>query len=239
MLLRFYDPTSGKVTLDGRDVRDVDLQWLRTQTALVSQEPVLFSCSVADNIRFGKPGAGIDDVVRAARLAHIHDFVDTLPAKYDTLVGERGVRLSGGQRQRIAIARALLVDPPILLLDEATSSVRGRRRRHVRSRAALSRGRSSAVGRRERARRPAGAGAADARAHGACDRASPVDGAQRGQRGRDERGPDCVERQARGAAADVRGVRESGASPAASQACRVVGGAMRRRSGRFGAGSEQ
>ncbi len=123
LLLRFYDPDAGRVTIDGRDVRDLDLGDLRRLTGLVSQDVYLFHGTVRENIAYGRPGASLEDVVAAATVAEVHDFVMSLPAGYDTVVGERGQKLSGGQRQRISIARAVLKDPVILLLDEATSAV--------------------------------------------------------------------------------------------------------------------
>jgi ATP-binding cassette subfamily B protein len=123
LLLRFYDPQDGRITLDGIDERDLRLESLRGQFALVSQDPVLFSGSVADNIRYGRPDADDAAVREAARAAFADDFVEALPEGYATELGEGGVRLSGGQRQRIAIARAVLKDPRILLLDEATSAL--------------------------------------------------------------------------------------------------------------------
>ncbi len=123
LLLRLYDPASGRVTFDGVDVRELDTTWLREQIGIVSQEPVLFATSIAENIRYGRPGASDADVEAAARAANAHEFVSTFPDKYGTLVGERGVRLSGGQKQRIAIARAILKDPRVLILDEATSAL--------------------------------------------------------------------------------------------------------------------
>jgi len=123
LLLRLYDPDEGTVRLDGRDVRGLDARWLRSRIGTVAQEPVLFSTSVAANIRYGRPDATDESVEAAARAANAHDFISDLPDGYATEVGERGVRLSGGQKQRVAIARAILKDPPILILDEATSSL--------------------------------------------------------------------------------------------------------------------
>jgi ATP-binding cassette subfamily B protein len=123
LLLRLYDPQEGRVTLDGVDIRDLDTAWLRGQIGIVSQEPVLFATSIADNIRYGRPSATDAEVQAAAEAANAHAFVSAFPEGYRTLVGERGVRLSGGQKQRIAIARALLKDPRVLVLDEATSAL--------------------------------------------------------------------------------------------------------------------
>jgi len=120
---RFYDPTQGSVLIDGHDVRDATLSSLRGQIGFVMQDSVLFSGSVRDNIAYGRPEIGQDAVEEAARAAQAHGFIAALPAGYDTLVGERGIKLSGGQRQRIAIARALLIDPRILVMDDSTSSV--------------------------------------------------------------------------------------------------------------------
>ena len=123
LLLRFHDPLTGRITLDGIDLRALALADLRGSFALVPQDAVLFGASAADNIGFGRTGATRADVLAAARTAEAHDFLDLLPQGYDSYLGERGVRLSGGQQQRIAIARALLRDAPVLLLDEATSSL--------------------------------------------------------------------------------------------------------------------
>src|SRR6266853_1219607 len=123
LLSRLSDPTAGEILLDGRDLRDYRLADLRNQFAVVLQDAVLFSTSIAENIAYARPGASEEDIVRAAQLADAHDFIAGLPQGYQTVVGERGMRLSGGERQRISIARAFLKDAPILLLDEPTSSV--------------------------------------------------------------------------------------------------------------------
>src|SRR6266511_476497 len=120
---RLDDPRAGRVLLDGRDLRELDPAWLRAQIGVVPQEPVLFSASIEENVRYGRPGAPHDEVVAACRAAHADTFVRAFPDGYATRVGERGQQLSGGQRQRIAIARAVLKDPRILLLDEATSAL--------------------------------------------------------------------------------------------------------------------
>jgi ABC-type multidrug transport system fused ATPase/permease subunit len=120
---RFYDVTGGRVTIDCADVREVKLASLRRSIGIVAQDPFLFSATVRENITFGAPDANDEDVVRAARLAQAHDFIEDLPDGYETVIGERGITLSGGQRQRIAIARALILDPRILILDDATASV--------------------------------------------------------------------------------------------------------------------
>ena len=123
LLLRFYDPGSGIIEVDGVNIARVAPQELRARIGLVPQETVLFGASAAENIQYGRPGSTVDEVAAAARAAEADEFIQRLPDGYDTFLGERGTRLSGGQRQRIAIARAILKDPPILLLDEATSSL--------------------------------------------------------------------------------------------------------------------
>ena len=123
LLTRFYDPTGGAILLDGVDLRDYRLADLRDQFAIVLQEPVLFSTSIAENIAYARPGAGELEIVQAARAAGAHDFIIRLPRGYATPVGERGMQLSGGERQRVALARAFLKDAPLLILDEPTSSV--------------------------------------------------------------------------------------------------------------------
>jgi len=123
LLLRFYDPTSGRITLDGLDLREMSRETFRAAMAMVPQDPVIFAASARENIRFGRPDASDAEVEEAARAAAAHEFLTALPQGYDTYVGERGLMLSGGQKQRIAIARAILRDAPILLLDEATSAL--------------------------------------------------------------------------------------------------------------------
>ena len=123
LLPRFYDPTAGRVLIDGVDIQSFTLASLRAQIGIVSQEVVLFDDTVLSNIAFGKPQATETEIVQAAKLAYAHDFVERLPQGYRTMVGEKGVKLSGGERQRLAIARAILRDPPLLILDEATSAL--------------------------------------------------------------------------------------------------------------------
>jgi ATP-binding cassette subfamily B protein len=131
LLLRFHDPDSGRITLDGIDLRELDPRRLREQLALVPQDPVLFGADAAENIRYGRLDASLDDLTSAARNAEAHDFLAALPEGYATYLGERGVRLSGGQQQRIAIARAVLKDAPVLLLDEATSALDAQNERAI------------------------------------------------------------------------------------------------------------
>jgi len=124
LLERFYDPNSGRVLLDGVDIKTFRLSWLRQQMGLVGQEPILFNESIHANIAYGKEGdATEDEIIAAANAANAHIFISSLPDGYNTSVGERGTQLSGGQKQRIAIARAMLKNPKILFLDEATSAL--------------------------------------------------------------------------------------------------------------------
>jgi subfamily B ATP-binding cassette protein MsbA len=131
LLPRFWDPTAGRITVDGRDIREVTLGSLRRQLALVTQDTVLFNDTIRNNIAYGSPEIPLADVERAARMAQAHDFISAMPQGYQTQVGEKGTLLSGGQRQRLAIARAFLKDAPILILDEATSALDAESEREV------------------------------------------------------------------------------------------------------------
>jgi subfamily B ATP-binding cassette protein MsbA len=120
---RFYDPQTGAVKIDGRDIREYKMKSLRKQMSFVLQETLLFKATIWQNIAYGKPEASREEILRAAKLANADEFISRLPEQYDTMVGEKGVTLSGGQRQRIAIARAIIRDAPILILDEPTSGL--------------------------------------------------------------------------------------------------------------------
>jgi ATP-binding cassette subfamily B protein len=146
LLARFYDVEGGRVTIDGTDVRDLRLADLRRAVGLVFEQTFLFGDSVRANIAYGRPGASLEEVEQAARLAGAHDFVMRMPHGYDTVLGERGYSLSGGQRQRIAIARAILADPAVLILDDATSAVDATKEHEIRSAlGAVMRGRTTLV----------------------------------------------------------------------------------------------
>jgi ATP-binding cassette subfamily B protein len=146
LLARLYDPDGGRVLLDGRDLRELRLQDVRRAVALVFEETFLFTASVRENIRFGRPDADDEDVADAARLAGAAEFIAELPDGYETVLGERGFSLSGGQRQRIAIARAILADPAVLVLDDATSAVDATKEHEIRAALAeVMRGRTTLV----------------------------------------------------------------------------------------------
>ena len=123
LIPRFYDASSGQITIDGTDIRDVTLASLRRNIGIVQQDVFLFTASIRENIAYGQPNASLEEIVQGAKVAQLHDFIETLGQGYDTVIGERGSTLSGGQRQRLSIARAVLLDPPVLILDDCTSSV--------------------------------------------------------------------------------------------------------------------
>lgn len=131
LIMRFFDINTGKILIDGQDISQVTLESLCEQVSMIPQNPSLFHRSLLDNIRYGKQDATMDEVLRAAKHAHCHEFIESLPDGYDSLVGERGIKLSGGQRQRVAIARAILEDAPILILDEATSALDSVTEKHI------------------------------------------------------------------------------------------------------------
>jgi ATP-binding cassette subfamily B protein len=146
LLPRFYDATSGRITIDGMDIRDMTLASLRGQIGVVQQDVFLFGGTIRDNIAYGRLGASEAEIVEAARMAHLDEMIAGLPAGLDTIIGERGVKLSGGQKQRLSIARIFLKNPPILILDEATSSLDTVTEREIQqSLAELSRGRTTLV----------------------------------------------------------------------------------------------
>ena len=123
MIPRFYDVSAGSITIDGIDVREVTLPSLRKNVGIVLQDVFVFAATIRDNIAYGLDEMETEDVVKAAKIAHLHEYIEGLPDGYNTWVGERGITLSGGQRQRLSIARTILLDPPILILDDSTSSV--------------------------------------------------------------------------------------------------------------------
>jgi ABC-type multidrug transport system fused ATPase/permease subunit len=131
LMLRFYDPTEGRILLDGHDIREVQLKSLREQIGLVLQDPILFLGTIRENIHYGRPGASFEEIVEAAKMANAHEFITALPAGYDTEVGERGFKMSGGEKQRISIARAFLKDAPVLILDEPTSALDAQTEAHL------------------------------------------------------------------------------------------------------------
>jgi ATP-binding cassette subfamily B protein len=144
LVARLYEPQRGRVLIDGTDIRDVTLESLAATVGLVSQETYLFHASIRENLRFARPDATDEEIESAARTAHIDVLIDSLPDRYDTLVGERGYRFSGGEKQRIAIARTVLRNPPVLILDEATSALDNETERAVQDALdELSRGRTT------------------------------------------------------------------------------------------------
>lgn len=132
LIPRFYDVTQGRITIDGKDIRDIKLESLRRNVGIVHQDTFLFSATIRENISYGKPGATMQEIIKASKAARLHDFIMSLPDRYETWVGERGITLSGGQKQRLAIARTLLLDPCIIIMDDATSSVDMETEREIR-----------------------------------------------------------------------------------------------------------
>jgi ATP-binding cassette subfamily B protein len=146
LLYRFYDAGAGAIRVNGVDIREVTQKSLRAAIGIVPQDTVLFNDTILYNIRYGRPGASEAEVIGAARAAHIHEFIESLPLKYDTAVGERGLKLSGGEKQRVAIARALLKNPPILIFDEATSALDSKAERAIQAELErIARGRTALV----------------------------------------------------------------------------------------------
>jgi ABC-type transport system involved in Fe-S cluster assembly fused permease/ATPase subunit len=146
LLFRFYDPNAGRILIDGQDISAITQASLRAAIGIVPQDTVLFNDTIFYNIAYGRPGASVEEVERAARLAHIHDFVLRLPDGYKTMVGERGLKLSGGEKQRVAIARTILKQPDILLFDEATSALDTHTEREIQANLReVSRGRTTLV----------------------------------------------------------------------------------------------
>ena len=133
LLYRFYDVGSGRITIDGRDIRDVTQASLRAAIGIVPQDTVLFNDTIRYNIHYGRPDASESEMIEAARAAHIHDFISSLPDGYEAGVGERGLKLSGGEKQRVAIARAILKNPAILIFDEATSALDSKSEKAIQS----------------------------------------------------------------------------------------------------------
>ncbi len=146
LICRFYDPQSGSILLDGRDIRTIKLSSLRTQVGLVSQQTILFNSTIKENLQYGKAKATAQEIIEAAQKAHVHDFIWGLPEKYETIIGDRGFRLSGGERQKLSIARTILRDPKILILDEATAALDSESERLIqKSLEPLLRGRTSII----------------------------------------------------------------------------------------------
>ena len=123
LLLRFYDPSSGEIYIDGKNIKEIDLGILRKNIGYVHQDVFIFNETFKNNICYGNPAASMDKIIKAAQIAQIHEYINSLPDKYNSLISENGANLSGGQKQRLSIARTLLLDPPILILDDSTSSV--------------------------------------------------------------------------------------------------------------------